>query len=213
MEDKKILTKLKQDIKEKKESYQKEISKIKEENNLLGYIKGVLDITKQDVSNFPYYNKLVVTEDEHSYDNFKTMLKYTLKEDKIIASFEQEIKNLYYLHQIGYENIEQYQEIKEKLNKYRDKIEEVYNDLVKNNTLQKMVEDLTQKIEKLDSLEEKLVYQKELVTDDIVEFYQELKLSNLTEKELTSILLLVFKNNLKYQLKQERIEEDSFLII
>jgi gas vesicle protein len=213
MEDEKILTKLKQDIKEKKESYQKEISKIKEENNLLGYIKGVLDITKQDVSNFPYYNKLVVTEDEHSYDNFKTMLKYTLKEDKIIASFEQEIKNLYYLHQIGYENIEQYQEIKEKLNKYRDKIEEVYKDLVKNNTLQKMVEDLTQKIEKLDSLEEKLVYQKELVTDDIVEFYQELKLSNLTEKELTSILLLVFKNNLKYQLKQERIEEDSFLII
>lgn len=213
MEDEKILTKLKQDIREKKESYQKEISKIKEENNLLGYIKGVLDITKQDVSNFPYYNKLVVTEDEHSYDNFKTMLKYTLKEDKIIASFEQEIKNLYYLHQIGYENIEQYQEIKEKLNKYRDKIEEVYKDLVKNNTLQKMVEDLTQKIEKLDSLEEKLVYQKELVTDDIVEFYQELKLSNLTEKELTSILLLVFKNNLKYQLKQERIEEDSFLII
>lgn len=213
MEDEKILTKLKQDIKEKKESYQKEISKIKEENNLLGYIKGVLDITKQDVSNFPYYNKLVVTEDEHSYDNFKTMLKYTLKEDKIIASFEQEIKNLYYLHQIGYENIEQYQEIKEKLNKYRDKIEEVYKDLVKNNTLQKMVEDLTQKIEKLDSLEEKLVYQKELVTDDIIEFYQELKLSNLTEKELTSILLLVFKNNLKYQLKQERIEEDSFLII
>ncbi len=213
MEDEKILTKLKQDIKEKKESYQKEISKIKEENNLLGYIKGVLDITKQDVSNFPYYNKLVVTEDEHSYDNFKTMLKYTLKEDKIIASFEQEIKNLYYLHQIGYENIEQYQEIKEKLNKYRDKIEEVYKDLVKNNTLQKMVEDLTKKIEKLDSLEEKLVYQKELVTDDIVEFYQELKLSNLTEKELTSILLLVFKNNLKYQLKQERIEEDSFLII
>ena len=213
MEDEKILTELKQDIKEKKESYQKEISKIKEENNLLGYIKGVLDITKQDVSNFPYYNKLVVTEDEHSYDNFKTMLKYTLKEDKIIASFEQEIKNLYYLHQIGYENIEQYQEIKEKLNKYRDKIEEVYKDLVKNNTLQKMVEDLTKKIEKLDSLEEKLVYQKELVTDDIVEFYQELKLSNLTEKELTSILLLVFKNNLKYQLKQERIEEDSFLII
>ena len=213
MEDEKILTKLKQDIKEKKESYQKEISKIKEENNLLGYIKGVLDITKQDVSNFPYYNKLVVTEDEHSYDNFKTMLKYTLKEDKIIASFEQEIKNLYYLHQIGYENIEQYQEIKEKLNKYRDKIEEVYKDLVKNNTLQKMVEDLTKKIEKLDSLEEKLVYQKELATDDIVEFYQELKLSNLTEKELTSILLLVFKNNLKYQLKQERIEEDSFLII
>lgn len=213
MEDEKILTKLKQDIKEKKESYQKEISKIKEENNLLGYIKGVLDITKQDVSNFPYYNKLVVTEDEHSYDNFKTMLKYTLKEDKIIASFEQEIKNLYYLHQIGYENIEQYQEIKEKLNKYRDKIEEVYKDLVKNNTLQKMVEDLTKKIEKLYSLEEKLVYQKELVTDDIVEFYQELKLSNLTEKELTSILLLVFKNNLKYQLKQERIEEDSFLII
>ena len=213
MEDEKILTKLKQDIREKKESYQKEISKIKEENNLLGYIKGVLDITKQDVSNFPYYNKLVVTEDEHSYDNFKTMLKYTLKEDKIIASFEQEIKNLYYLHQIGYENIEQYQEIKEKLNKYRDKIEEVYKDLVKNNTLQKMVEDLTKKIEKLDSLEEKLVYQKELVTDDIVEFYQELKLSNLTEKELTSILLLVFKNNLKYQLKQERIEEDSFLII
>ena len=213
MEDEKILTKLKQDIKEKKESYQKEISKIKEENNLLGYIKGVLDITKQDVSNFPYYNKLVVTEDEHSYDNFKTMLKYTLNEDKIIASFEQEIKNLYYLHQIGYENIEQYQEIKEKLNKYRDKIEEVYKDLVKNNTLQKMVEDLTKKIEKLDSLEEKLVYQKELVTDDIVEFYQELKLSNLTEKELTSILLLVFKNNLKYQLKQERIEEDSFLII
>lgn len=213
MDDEKILTKLKQDIKEKKESYQKEISKIKEENNLLGYIKGVLDITKQDVSNFPYYNKLVVTEDEHSYDNFKTMLKYTLKEDKIIASFEQEIKNLYYLHQIGYENIEQYQEIKEKLNKYRDKIEEVYKDLVKNNTLQKMVEDLTKKIEKLDSLEEKLVYQKELVTDDIVEFYQELKLSNLTEKELTSILLLVFKNNLKYQLKQERIEEDSFLII
>ena len=95
----------------------------------------------------------------------------------------------------------------------KNKIEEVYKDLVKNNTLQKMVEDLTKKIEKLDSLEEKLVYQKELVTDDIVEFYQELKLSNLTEKELTSILLLVFKNNLKYQLKQERIEEDSFLII
>ena len=90
-----IVEKLKLDIEERERSYQKELAKIKKEDDLLNYIKGMLDITQGSVSNFPYYdgsNK----EEAEAEDDFNMMLKYTLKEDKIIASFKSEIKNLYY---------------------------------------------------------------------------------------------------------------------
>ena len=89
------------------------LQKIKKEYNLLNYIKGMLDITKDNVGNFPYYNE--EDSSEEAQDNFNLMLKYTLKEDNIIASFKAEIKNLYYLEKIGYQEVEQYQEIKKKL--------------------------------------------------------------------------------------------------
>ena len=87
-----IVEKLKLDIEERERSYQKELAKIKKEDDLLNYIKGMLDITQGSVSNFPYYdgnNK----EEAEAEDDFNMMLKYTLKEDKIIASFKSEIKN------------------------------------------------------------------------------------------------------------------------
>ena len=40
-----IIEKIKLDIDERKISYQKELQKIKEEKNLLGYIKGILEIS------------------------------------------------------------------------------------------------------------------------------------------------------------------------
>ena len=81
-----IIHKLKLDIEEKERSYQKELQKIKAENELLAYIKGMLDITEGNVSNFPYYdsNDLDTKEAE---EDFNVMLKYTLKEDCIIDSF------------------------------------------------------------------------------------------------------------------------------
>ena len=53
MSDSSIMKKLKLDIEERERSYQKELEKIKEEKNLLNYIKGMLDITEESVTNFP----------------------------------------------------------------------------------------------------------------------------------------------------------------
>ena len=91
-----IIHKLKQDIEEKERSYQKELQKIKEEKELLAYIKGMLDITAGNVSNFPYYDSNDL-ETKDAEEDFNVMLKYTLKENRIIASFKAEIKNLYFL--------------------------------------------------------------------------------------------------------------------
>ena len=90
-----IIEKIKLDIEERKNSYQKELQKIKEEKNLLGYIKGILEITENNVSNFPYYDSRDPETADAALD-FDVMLKYTLKADSIIASFKSEIKNLYY---------------------------------------------------------------------------------------------------------------------
>ena len=123
MEEQEIVKKLKLDIEERERSYQKELAKIKKEDDLLNYIKGMLDITQNSVSNFPYYdgeNK----DNEAAEEDFNMMLKYTLKEDKIIASFKSEIKNLYYLEKIGYQHAEQYAETIKKLEEYRLKIQD-----------------------------------------------------------------------------------------
>ena len=70
-----IIHKLKQDIEEKERSYQKELQKIKEEKELLAYIKGMLDITAANVSNFPYYDPNDL-ETKDAEEDFNVMLKY-----------------------------------------------------------------------------------------------------------------------------------------
>lgn len=199
MSDSSIMQKLKLDIEERERSYQKELEKIKEEKNLLNYIKGMLDITEESVTNFPYYdgrNK----EQEEAEEDFNVMLKYTLKEDKIIASFKSEIKNLYYLEKIGYQHAEQYQETKKKLEEYRQKIKEAYQELIENETLKKAITNKEQILIKLDTLKEQLEEKSAGEIDDVDGFYEELQYANLSESEKTAILISILKRNLKLQL-------------
>ena len=93
----------------------------------------MLDITEKNVNNFPYYDGSDLSQEE-AEDDFNVMLKYTLKEDKIISSFKAEIKNLYYLEKIGYQHAEQYEETKKKLEEYRLKIQKAYDELIMNET-------------------------------------------------------------------------------
>lgn len=199
MSDSSIMQKLKLDIEERERSYQKELEKIKKEKNLLNYIKGMLDITEESVTNFPYYdgrNK----EQEEAEEDFNVMLKYTLKEDKIIASFKSEIKNLYYLEKIGYQHAEQYQETKKKLEEYRQKIKEAYQELIENETLKKAITNKEQILIKLDTLKEQLEEKSAGEIDDVDGFYEELQYANLSESEKTAILISILKRNLKLQL-------------
>ena len=199
-----IIHKLKLDIEEKERSYQKELQKIKAENELLAYIKGMLDITEGNVSNFPYYdpNDLDTKEAE---EDFNVMLKYTLKEDRIIASFKAEVKNLYFLEKIGYRHAEQYQETKERLEEYRRKIEQSYQELISNETLKKATAKKEEILKKLSDLKTSLVNENMLEIQDIDSFYEELKYANLSENEKTAILLSVLEKNLKK--KKKRLEE------
>ena len=48
-----ILEKLKSDINIKKANYNKELQKMEKESVLLNYINGMLDITGNNVNNFP----------------------------------------------------------------------------------------------------------------------------------------------------------------
>ena len=190
-----IIEKIKLDIEERKNSYQKELQKIKEEKNLLGYIKGILEITENNVSNFPYYDSRDPETADAALD-FDVMLKYTLKEDSIIASFKSEIKNLYYLEKIGYKHAEQYLETKAKLEEYHKKIEAAYRELIANDTLKKAITKQEKIIAKLDYLKSKLESDEELGSDEVASFYQCLHCANLSEKEKTSVLVSVFEKNI-----------------
>lgn len=207
MIEEKIVEKLKLDIEERECSYQKELAKIKKEDNLLNYIKGMLDITQNNVGNFPYYDGSNIEEEEAAED-FNVMLKYTLKEDKIIASFKSEIKNLYYLEKIGYQHAEQYKETKRKLEEYRMKIQEAYNELIANETLKKATVKKEEILKKLDTLKEYLEEQQGEI-ENIDSFYEGLQYAHLSEIEKTSILLSIFEKNLKTE--QRRIEEINSL--
>lgn len=199
-----IIHKLKQDIEEKERSYQKELQKIKEEKELLAYIKGMLDITAGNVSNFPYYDSNDL-ETKDAEEDFNVMLKYTLKEDRIIASFKAEIKNLYFLEKIGYRHAEQYQEAKQHLEEYRKKIENSYHELISNETLKKATLHKEEILKKLSDLKTSLLHEDTLEIKNIDKFYEELKYANLSESEKTAVLLSVLEKNLVFQ--QKHLEE------
>lgn len=203
MREKEIIGKLKQDIKEKERSYKQELEKIKKEDNLLNYIRGMLEITKDNVSNFPYYDGTDDTQDD-SEEDFNVMLKYTLKEDKIIASFKAEIKNLYYLEKIGYQHAEQYEDIKRKLMEYRQKIKDAYEELIANETLKKAIAKKETILTKLDTLKETLEEEAK-ETEKIDDFYESLQYANLSESEKTKVLISIFEKNTA--LEQEYLKE------
>lgn len=203
MREKEIIGKLKQDIKEKERSYKQELEKIKKEDNLLNYIKGMLEITKDNVSNFPYYDGTDDTQDDAEED-FNVMLKYTLKEDKIIASFKAEIKNLYYLEKIGYQHAEQYEDTKRKLMEYRQKIKDAYEELIANETLKKAIAKKEMILTKLDVLKEKLEEETK-ETEKIDDFYESLQYANLSESEKTKVLISIFEKNTR--LEQEYLKQ------
>lgn len=202
MEEQEIVEKLKLDIEERKRSYQKELAKIKKEDNLLNYIKGMLEITKDDVSNFPYYDE--ESPEDTSEEDFNTMLKYTLKEDKIIASFKSEIKNLYYLEKIGYQHAQQYQETIKHLEEYRQKIQDAWQDLITNETLKKATIKKEEILKKLDTVKDHLLETDEEI-ENIDSFYEGLQYAHLSESEKTSILLSVFLKNIKKE--EKKLEE------
>ena len=203
MREKEIIGKLKQDIKEKERSYKQELEKIKKEDNLLNYIRGMLEITKDNVSNFPYYDGTDDTQDD-SEEDFNVMVKYTLKEDKIIASFKAEIKNLYYLEKIGYQHAEQYEDTKRKLMEYRQKIKDAYEELIANETLKKAIAKKETILTKLDTLKETLEEEAK-ETEKIDDFYESLQYANLSESEKTKVLISIFEKNTA--LEQEYLKE------
>lgn len=203
MREKEIIGKLKQDIKEKERSYKQELEKIKKEDNLLNYIRGMLEITKDNVSNFPYYDGTDDTQDD-SEEDFNVMLKYTLKEDKIIASFKAEIKNLYYLEKIGYQHAEQYEDTKRKLMEYRQKIKDAYEELIANETLKKAIAKKETILTKLDTLK-KTLEEEAKETEKIDDFYESLQYANLSESEKTKVLISIFEKNTA--LEQEYLKE------
>ena len=194
-----ILEKLKSDMNIKKANYNKELQKMEKETDLLNYIKGMLDITENNVSNFPYYDK-VTKEDKEAEEHFNTMLKYTLKEDKIISSFKSEIKNLYFLEKIGYYHAEQYQETIKKLEEYRLKIKAAYLELQKEKSQKTQTNNNKNILKQLEKLEKSLEEQKEVKNID--NFYESLQYSNLSESEKTQVLFFVLENNLKMQKQQ-----------
>ena len=200
MEDKWIISKLKSDIEERERSYQKELQKIKKEETLLEYIKGMLDITEKNVNNFPYYDGSDLSQEE-AEDDFNVMLKYTLKEDKIISSFKAEIKNLYYLEKIGYQHAEQYEETKKKLEEYRLKIKKAYDELIMNETLKKATTKKENILKKLDCLKDKL-QEGDSEIENIDSFYEGLQYANLSESEKTEILISVFEKNIAIETKK-----------
>lgn len=203
MREKEIIDKLKQDIKDKECSYKQELEKIKKEDNLLNYIKGMLEITKDNVSNFPYYDGTDDTQDDAEED-FNVMLKYTLKEDKIISSFKAEIKNLYFLEKIGYQHAEQYEDTKRKLTEYRQKINDAYEELIANETLKKAITKKEIILTKLDILKEKLEEETK-ETEKIDDFYESLQYANLSESEKTKVLISIFEKNT--MLEQEYLKQ------
>ena len=210
MEDAGMIEKLKIDMEEKKSSYEKELEKIKKEDMLLDYIKGMLAITENNVCNFPYYDASSKNQDElEAEEDFNAMLKYTLKEDKIIASFKSEIKNMYFLEKIGYKHAEQYEETKKKLEEYRLKISQAYEELIKNDSIKKIAKTKEQIIKRLDYLIEELQENKEV--ENIDKFYECLQYTNLQENEKTAVLLSVFQKNIILQQKKLTVKSNTHL--
>lgn len=210
MEDAGMIEKLKIDMEEKKSSYEKELAKIKKEDMLLDYIKGMLAITENNVCNFPYYDASSKNQDElEAEEDFNAMLKYTLKEDKIIASFKSEIKNMYFLEKIGYKHAEQYEETKKKLEEYRLKISQAYEELIKNDSIKKIAKTKEQIIKRLDYLIEELQENKEV--ENIDKFYECLQYTNLQENEKTAVLLSVFQKNIILQQKKLTVKSNTHL--
>ena len=164
----------------------------------------MLDITAANVSNFPYYDPNDL-ETKDAEEDFNVMLKYTLKEDRIIASFKAEIKNLYFLEKIGYRHAEQYQEAKQHLEEYRKKIENSYHELISNETLKKATLHKEEILKKLSDLKTSLLHEDTLEIKNIDKFYEELKYANLSESEKTAVLLSVLEKNLVFQ--QKHLEE------
>lgn len=211
MKEQEIIKKLKNDIASRKESYQKELEKIQKDEMLLQYMKGMLDITESNVSNFPYYDQ---TEDESDARlTFNEMLKYTLKEDSIIKSFQTEIKNLYFLEKIGYQHAPQYQETVTNIMSFREKIAQAYNQMITNQNLEEFKSKKKNILLKLDNLI-KLVEEENQEVEDLDGLYEKLELTSLKEVDKTEILLLFLKRNTILQsghihLLKELIKEKS----
>ena len=202
-----IIEKLKKDIEEQERSYQEEQEKLKKEEILLNYIRGMLDITDNSVSNFPYYDGK--NKDEHAAEEeFDKMLKYTLKEEKMITAFKLEIKNLYYLEKIGYQHAEQYKETIKKLEEYRKKIEQSYNDLIANENLKEILAKKEEILEKLDTVKNYLTEEQEEL-ENMDSFYEGLQYAHLSEVEKTSILLSIFEKSIKKELNKSESKTDS----
>lgn len=193
MREKEIIKKLKYDIASRKETYQKELEQISQEENLLRYIKGMLEITAESMASFPYYDGSE-EETKDARNMFNEMLKYTLKEDNIIQEFKSEIKNLYFLEKIGYQHAIQYQETLKKIDSFRTKIEQAYLAITHSQDLddlkykkQQIILDLNQLVMILEDENQEV--------ENIDELYKKIQYTSLPEADKTEILLLILKRN------------------
>ena len=188
-----LVQKIKDDIEKKSEDLKTELNKIKQQEDILDYIKGIIDITQENVLNFPYYED---DEQDEGKDNFETMLNYTLKDKKSIEDFKSQIKNLYFLDKVGYSNTKQYEVAKNALEKYRNTIIKEYENLVNSNTIKREIEQKEVIMKKLDRTRNELE-KSVLEIEDIDEFYDGLKYADISASDQTSILYMIFENNLQ----------------
>lgn len=188
-----LVQKIKDDIEKKSEDLKTELNKIKQQEDILDYIKGIIDITQENVLNFPYYED---NEQDEGKDNFETMLNYTLKDKKSIEDFKSQIKNLYFLDKVGYSNTKQYEVAKNSLEKYRNTIIKEYENLVNSNTIKREIEQKEVIMKKLDRTRNELE-KSVLEIEDIDEFYDGLKYADISASDQTSILYMIFENNLQ----------------
>ncbi len=188
-----LVQKIKDDIEKKSEDLKTELNKIKQQEDILDYIKGIIDITQENVLNFPYYED---DEQDEGKDNFETMLNYTLKDKKSIEDFKSQIKNLYFLDKVGYSNTKQYEVAKNSLEKYRNTIIKEYENLVNSNTIKREIEQKEVIMKKLDRTRNELE-KSVLEIEDIDEFYDGLKYADISASDQTSILYMIFENNLQ----------------
>lgn len=209
MREKEIIEKLKNDIASRKESYQKEVEQISQEENLLRYIKGMLDITAESITSFPYYDGSE-EETKEASNIFNEMLKYTLKEDNIIEEFKAEIKNLYFLEKIGYQHAIQYQETLKNLASFRTKIEQAYLAISHSQDLQELKDKKQQIILDLNQLVAILEDDNQEV-ENIDEFYKKIQYTSLPEIDKTEILLLVLKRNTRLQSQRVKLLQEILM--
>ena len=124
------------------------------------------------------------------------MLNYTLKDKKSIEDFKSQIKNLYFLDKVGYSNTKQYEVAKNSLEKYRNTIIKEYENLVNSNTIKREIEQKEVIMKKLDRTRNELE-KSVLEIEDIDEFYDGLKYADISASDQTSILYMIFENNLQ----------------